>query len=384
MANEESNIEARATDLTERFVAQETTLVRGMPLLIYTEHNAVRYLGSIIRGHAIDKTVFVYDPHVPRAFLQRCAASLGGEQFIFITLPHPGESAKSLGAVQSLLDAISPHATRNSVIVAIGGGATTNAAGMASALLYRGIKLIHIPTTPLAQADAAIGLKQAVNSGKSKNIYGLHHQPLAVLNDLSMTSTPTTEVIRDGLAEVAKVGLAANLEIYNRLLNVADPQLRTIVPESELGRLVHMAAVTKLRRLSEDPYETRSLRLMELGHVAAHTLEAASHFKLSHGTAVAAGLMVEARYSIDIGAAEDADLMTKYRVLLNDRLGFAEGLPHAPRVTEFSIALAYSNKREARGIEITLPIEIGKTIVSTLTDRGRLSEAYRITFHPSG
>ncbi|CNE32542.1 3-dehydroquinate synthase [Mycobacterium tuberculosis] len=261
----------------------------------------------------------------------------------------------------------------------MGGGATSNTAGMAAALLYRGVRLIHIPTTPLGQADAAIGLKQAVNSAQSKNIYGLYHQPLAVLNDLDVTSTAPTGIIRDGLAEIAKVGLAASTEIYELLLSLADHRLRTILPEPELGRVVHLAAATKLRGLPDDPFETADLRLMELGHIAAHALEAASGYSISHGAAVAAGLIVEAEYSTRQKIARDGDLVAKYRHLMYGRLRFRSSLPDAPDTSRFVSALAGSNKRGAHGIEITLPVRLGQTCVATLRNYGDLAEAYRVS-----
>lgn len=362
--------------LREGFYAQDTITVRGRPLLIHTENDAVRHLGQIIGNHDIDKAVFIYDPNVPREFLRQCAACLGRDDPAFIRLPYAGEATKSLAGIQLLLDRISPLATRDSSIISVGGGATSNAAGMVAGLLYRGVKLIHIPTTTLAQADAAIGLKQAVNSTSSKNIYGLYHQPLAVLNDLRVLSALTTDSIRDGLAEVAKVGLSISLEIYNLLLMRADPRIRTILPEPDLGRALHTAATVKLRGLSEDPYEVGDLRLMELGHVTAHTLETSSCFRISHGTAVAAGLAVEARYSVELGVAKDRDLVQTFQALLSDRLGFQK-IRNAPGAAAFEAALANSNKRSAQGIEIILPIQVGMTSVSTVTDQAQLTAAYR-------
>jgi 3-dehydroquinate synthetase len=351
-------------------------------MLIFTEYGAIGRLRSIISDYAIDKVIFVHDPKVPRAFLQQCAGQLRPDQSAFVALQYGGEVMKSLSTLQWLLDQISLHATRDSGVVAVGGGTTSNAAGMAAGLLYRGIKLIHIPTTPLAQADAAIGLKQAVNSVRSKNIYGLYHQPLAVLNDLAVMPTLSTETIREGLAEVAKVGLATSPAIYALLMDWADPNLRTILPEPKLGQVIHMAAMAKLQGLPDDPYETGHLRLMELGHVTAHTLEAASNFTISHGTAVAAGLMVEANYSLEIGTARDNDLICKFQTVLSDRIGFARHIAEAPSVANFSMALANSNKRGAQGIEIILPVRIGETVVATITDHTRLSKAYFTSVSP--
>lgn len=356
-------------------VTRGTFLARDAPISLVTGPGAINDLPSAIARVKADRAIIFYDAGIPHSHLADCIAQVGPIPSIELRVDGRGESIKSLTSIVGLLARIEHFATSDSVIISLGGGTISNAAGMVAALIFRGVSLIHIPTTLMAQADAAIGLKQAVNSQRAKNIYGLYHQPATILNDIGFLATLHPSQFREGFAEIAKLAVAVGSEVLDILLRKASPASPTILPIDELSSVIHQTAATKLAGLATDPYETSNLSLFELGHVAAHAIEAASRFKIHHGTAVAMGMLVEATYSAATQHA-DGQLVDLLEYLLIDRLDIA--MERWPSASSFEAALAWSNKRTRDGLMLTLPIAIGKTAVRYLPDPSVLAEFYDI------
>jgi shikimate kinase/3-dehydroquinate synthase len=200
----------------------------------------------------------------------------------------PGEEAKSLGAVERLWHEL--RLDRAGVLVAFGGGCTTDAAGFAAATFLRGVAWIAVPTTLVGQVDAAIGGKTAVNLAEGKNLVGAFHWPESTLIDPALLETlPETER-RAGMAEVVKTGLLAGEPLWE----LADAEL------------VRRCAAYKAAVCLRDPGERGEREVLNLGHTFAHALEAAGGYdRVSHGEAVALGLLAALRLSgLDTVAVE--------------------------------------------------------------------------------
>jgi 3-dehydroquinate synthetase/shikimate kinase len=191
-----------------------------------------------------------------------------------------GEEAKSLAEVERSWRAL--RIDRGGVIVAFGGGCTTDAAGFAAATYLRGVPWIAVPTTLVGQVDAAIGGKTAVNLPEGKNLVGAFHWPESTLIDPSLLGTLPERERRAGMAEVVKTGLLAGEPLWE-------------LPDAEL---VRRCALYKAGVCLRDPYERGERAVLNLGHTFAHALEAAGGFdNVSHGEAVALGLLAALRLS---------------------------------------------------------------------------------------
>jgi 3-dehydroquinate synthetase len=201
----------------------------------------------------------------------------------------PGEEAKSLAVVEQTWRAL--RLDRSGVIVAFGGGCTTDAAGFVAATHMRGVPWIAVPTTLVGQVDAAVGGKTAINLPEGKNLVGAFHWPEATLIDPSLLETLPERERRAGMAEVVKTGLLAGESLWE-------------LPDAEL---VRRCALYKAGVCLRDPYERGERAVLNLGHTFAHALEAASGFdRVSHGEAVALGLLAALRLSeMDTAPVED-------------------------------------------------------------------------------
>ena len=200
-----------------------------------------------------------------------------------------GEEAKSLGAVERLWREL--RLGRRGTIVALGGGCTTDAAGFAAATYMRGVRWVAVPTTLVGQVDAAIGGKTAVNLPEGKNLVGAFHWPLRTAIDPALLETLPESEHRAGMAEVVKTGLLAGEPVW----------------ELETDELVRRCAAYKAAVCLRDPHEQGERAVLNLGHTFAHALEAAGDYRrLSHGEAVALGLLAALRLSgLDTSAVEE-------------------------------------------------------------------------------
>lgn len=214
-----------------------------------------------------------------------------------------GEGIKQSAApVRRMLAALrAGNICRHSFCIAVGGGAFLDAAGLAAALFHRGVRLVRVPTTALAQCDSGVGVKNAINYAGAKNLLGTFAPPWAVLNDADFLEALPLPLLLDGIAEAVKVAAIKDeaffrlIERSARKIQARDlPTIRRILQRCALLHLDHIAT-------SGDPYELGAARPLDYGHWAAHKLELMSNHRLSHGHAVAIGIALDAFYAARIG-----------------------------------------------------------------------------------
>ncbi|MEM9883284.1 MAG: 3-dehydroquinate synthase [Planctomycetota bacterium] len=239
-----------------------------------------------------------------------------------------GEAAKNdPGEVDRLLAQIHRgEIDRRSYVVAVGGGAVLDAAGFAAATAHRGVRLLRLPSTTLAQGDSGVGVKHGVNRFGQKNFLGGFAVPWAVVNDATLLGTLSDRDWRCGLAEAAKVALLKDAAFFAYLEGHTDALANR---DAAVGDAVwRRSAELHLRHIAAsaeeggggDPFELDAARPLDLGHWSAHKLEALSGFTLRHGEAVAIGLAIDTDYAARVGLTEPA---TAARVIaLLQRLGF--------------------------------------------------------------
>ncbi len=198
---------------------------------------------------------------------------------------------------------------RRSYVVVIGGGAVLDAVGFAAAMAHRGIRLIRLPTTTLAQADSGVGVKNAVNLFEQKNWIGTFAVPWAVINDAALLETLSDRDFRCGFAEAVKVTLMKDADAFESLDDSAD-QIRerdwsAAAPVIQRSAELHLSHITR----GGDPFEALEARPLDYGHWSAHKLEVMTGFKLRHGEAVSIGVALDTLYSSLVHGLpkEDAD-----------------------------------------------------------------------------
>lgn len=225
-----------------------------------------------------------------------------------VTVPG-GEPAKHDPRVADLvIDLVERHKIdRKSFVIAIGGGAVLDAVGFGAATAHRGVRLVRLPTTTLAQDDAAMGVKNGINRFGKKNFVGAFAVPYAVLCDEALLTTLEPAVFRAGFSEAVKIALLKDpaffAEIERSAAAIAACDLDAASP------VVRRSAELHLRHIVDggDPFEANEARPLDFGHWAAHRLEAMSAHAISHGDAVALGLLLDCRYSQLMGWLSDAD-----------------------------------------------------------------------------
>jgi shikimate kinase/3-dehydroquinate synthase len=243
---------------------------------LHVELGAIDLLGELVPGDG--PVEIVADRHVAGIHGIRAQLALGERDVAVHEVP-PGEAAKSASVLERLWSGL--RLGRDGVVVALGGGATTDVAGFAAATYMRGVDWVPVPTSLVGQVDAAIGGKTAVDVAGVKNLAGAFHWPARTVVDATLLETLPEPERRNGLAEVVKTGLLAG----ERLWELPEPdQVR--------GCAAYKAAVCLA-----DPFEHGSRAQLNLGHTFGHALEAAAGYTLPHGEAVALGLLAALRLS---------------------------------------------------------------------------------------
>jgi 3-dehydroquinate synthase len=220
-----------------------------------------------------------------------------------------GEAIKNdLSIVESFMRLmLEKHMDRQSFIIIIGGGAVMDAVGLAAALVHRGLRQVRVPTTVLGQNDAGVGVKNGVNFMGGKNAIGTFAPPFAVLNDLEFLATLPQRDWLCGVAEAWKVAIIRDLEFFEWLVANSDK-----FPARDLAAMEHLVfrcAEEHLEhiRSNGDPFEYGRARPLDFGHWSAHKLELMSGFRVSHGEAVAFGVLLDSSYAREKGWISDAE-----------------------------------------------------------------------------
>jgi len=274
----------------------------------------------------VDALLFVVDRTVTghaAELIDRLAGSLRVEVHVVEAL----ERNKTLTATQSIMEsAVDAGLTRRSAVVAMGGGTVGNVAGLAASLLFRGTRLVHLPTTPVAAFDATISIKQGVNLRAGKNLCGAYFVPTLIACDLAwLTTVPRGELLT-GLAEMVKNVLVAAPALEDKLIGALDGLAQrdpgglrgkehVVRTTQALGQLLEIGIEAKAPYLRTDPRERGDALVFEYGHTVGHAIEFVNGGAVSHGEAVAWGMLAAAevgRQRYGLGAS---DVATHYRLM---------------------------------------------------------------------
>lgn len=267
---------------------------------------------------------------------------LGAAAARVVSLEAPdGEAAKSVEEAARLWrEMVTAGGKRDSVLVSLGGGSLLDLGGFVAACFLRGIEFVHLPTTLLAQVDAAIGGKTGIDLPEAKNSVGAFRQPAAVIADTSWLDTLPAREVRAGLHEVVKIAAVLDGALFERL----ERELDAVVAGEPAARaaVIERAIALKVAVVEEDPYEIDRRRLLNFGHTCGHALEAELGYRdLLHGEAVAHGMLFALRLALALGLERaEADRVAELVRRLEP--------PELPRLSPESVAARMARDKKAR------------------------------------
>jgi 3-dehydroquinate synthase len=304
-------------------------------------------------------------------YLARVRGALEGVRVTEIVVPD-GEPAKSWPVLEQVFEGLlAGGCGRDTLLVALGGGVVGDLAGFAAAVYQRGIALLQVPTTLLAQVDSSVGGKTAINHARGKNMIGAFHQPRAVISDVSVLDTLPERELRAGLAEVIKHALALDLPFLEWLEGNTDRLLAR--DRRALTYAVRRCCEIKAAIVAADEREAGMRALLNFGHTFGHAIEAGSGYgNWLHGEAIAAGMVMAAELSLRlnlIGAAEVA----RVRSLLRKA-----GLPTAGPALEPErlVELMATDKKAAQGkLRFVVLEALGRSALRGGVDDERIRQA---------
>ncbi len=289
----------------------------------------------------------------------------------------PGEEAKQLDQAEKAWTQMgAARIGRDDVVVALGGGVTTDLAGFLAATWLRGINLVQLPSSLLAMVDAAVGGKTGVNTEFGKNLIGAFYDPNVVLADLALLRTLPEDEYRSGLAEVVKAGFVGDPVIID--LIVANPQIgdlewATGEGAPVLGELVERAVQVKVGIVEADRLESGSRAFLNYGHTLAHAIERAEDFAIRHGEAVAIGMMYAAYLGEDLGITDRSIRKKQEDVLRMLDLPVA----WAGDLTDLEQGLASDKKRQGSALRFIVLEELGRPQIREVSREELVAAAER-------
>ncbi len=334
---------------------------------VHVGHDLLTGIGefALAAGLPAGRCALITDSNVGRLYSKTVLNSLESSGFRaqLIEVP-PGEPSKSLAALQQIYERLAEaELDRGGAIFALGGGVVGDLAGFAAATYLRGLPLVQVPTSMVAQVDSALGGKTAVNLRTAKNLIGAFYQPRLIVVDVgTLTSLPERE-FREGLAEVIKYGAIMDAEFIGWL----EQEMPMILAReaNRLGQMVERSLRHKASVVSRDEREGGLRKILNFGHTLGHALEASTAYgNYCHGEAVAIGMAAAARLSLRHSGLS-ADEATRLEHLLA-AAGLAIELPAGWLTGKFIRALRLDKKRRGDEVEFVLLDRLGHALTRKL------------------
>jgi len=320
-----------------------------------------------------DKLCIVSDEKVYSLYGQTLFDSLENAGYKVCTFTFPeGEDSKNIETVSKLLEFMAKEQlTRTDAIVSFGGGVTGDLAGFAASCYLRGISFFQIPTTLLAAVDASVGGKTGVNLSHGKNLVGAFWQPALVLCDCSLFKSLPKAVLLDGIAEIIKYGVIADEDLfefmfshdlYAMLENNSPGGIDCAESMDGIENIIERCVKIKAEIVSQDERDTGMRQLLNFGHTLGHAIEKCSNYKISHGHAVALGMLYISRFAT-ISEDSAADCAARIEEILM-KYGFALSCDYSAE--ELYNAALVDKKRAGNTITEVFPNKIGSCRLETV------------------
>jgi len=337
----------------------------------YPAHIGAKFLEKLGKlaldaGLKPGRCAIVTDTNVEKLYGAQVKDALEKSGFapVVISVP-PGESSKSLATLELLYDRMTASGLdRASTIFALGGGVVGDLAGFGAATYLRGVPIVQIPTTVVAQVDSALGGKTGINHRHAKNLIGAFYQPRLIVADVATLTTLPAREFREGLAEVVKYGAIMDAPMIADLERDLDAILARKLGLLEM--VVARSLAHKVAVVSADEREDGVRKQLNFGHTIGHAIEASAGYgSYFHGEAVAIGMVAASRLS-SAYAGFSADDASRIQRLL-ERAGLPTAMPPDWRSDEFLRALSLDKKRAAGAIEFILLDRLGHALTRSLS-----------------
>lgn len=320
--------------------------------------DAVALLGKKIKEmFPTAAACIVSDSTVAKLHMQTVRKSLDeyGIRNVNFTFEH-GEASKNPDTLFEILEFLAQkHFTRKDVVVAFGGGVTGDIAGLAAAMFMRGIHLIQIPTSLLAMVDSSVGGKTAVNLKSGKNLAGVFNQPELVLCDTKMLDTLPRPYFNDGIAEVIKYGVVADKKLF-KLISEGNP-------DNKIEEIIARCVKIKRDIVNTDEFDNGDRQILNFGHTIGHSIEKVSGYKISHGSAIAVGMVMMSDIADKYDFSEENCCDEIIDALLENNLPI--GCPYSAK--EIFHATVNDKKCSGEKISLVVPVKIGECKIKEVT-----------------
>jgi 3-dehydroquinate synthetase len=321
--------------------------------------------------HSIKGSQFILiaDYGLPKWILSQCRDAFEEIGSTHILQFQSGETNKQLHTVNRLAEeCVSLGADRQSIIVAVGGGVAGNIAGMVAMLLFRGIRLIHIPTTLMAASDSVLSLKQAVNLEQGKNLIGMYYAPYLVYINLSFLTALPVRDIKGGLCEVIKNLVAIKPDRISEFQNILKRDNH--YDNFEWERIIDFCIEAKMSVMRDDAYEKNTGLVLEYGHTIGHALELAANGNFNHGECISFGMLCAAEISRQLGSLSFGDVQIHRDLLKMIDVAVYPRLEHVPVIKSY---IEKDNKRGYRNIK---PGHVGMILLDSLGQMHQEEDSY--------
>jgi len=305
--------------------------------------------------------VIITNPVVEGLYGDALKQNLIREGFRVTVLQVPdGEEHKSLETAGRLYHQLTEcYAERTTPILALGGGVIGDLAGFVAATYLRGVPLIQIPTSLLAQVDSSIGGKVAVDHGRLKNMIGAFYQPKLVISDIDTLKTLDNKILIDGLAEVIKYGVIRDEGFFSYIEENID-KIKSLDSEA-LEEIVSRSAEIKAEVVEKDEKDLGLRAILNYGHTVGHAIESVSDFRVAHGMAVAIGMLAAARISHRMGILDKTELLRLESLI--QRVGLPTTMPKLD-IGEVTRAITHDKKVLKGRVRFVLPQSLGKVFIT--------------------
>ncbi|MBI5186360.1 MAG: 3-dehydroquinate synthase [Nitrospinae bacterium] len=301
--------------------------------------------------------------------------------FAPVTVPGGEKAKRGWKHVKEIMRLLNDHhLCRHSYVAAIGGGAVLDMVGFASSIVHRGLRVVRVPTTVLAQNDAGVGVKNGIDDYGAKNFAGTFSPPFAVLNDFNFLHTLSGKEWKGGIAEAFKVAIIKDREFLEFLCENAVALGKRDLPLME--KMIRRCAILHLEHIrnSGDPFESGSARPLDFGHWSAHRMEVASNYRIGHGQAVAVGIALDSFYAMRLGLLSRQEFQMIIEALAASGLplwyGLLEKRGEGGRL-DILEGLGQFQEHLGGGLSITLPQGLGKKCDVHRIEEGIVEEAVR-------
>ena len=350
------------TTQTKSFVVPVQTTSRSYD--VHVGCGILNKVGALVKEAAGGQVAaIVSDSHVAPLYAKQVSASLEGAGYKTATIVfEAGERNKRFATLEQILEGLAQaELSRDDVVVALGGGVTGDMAGLAAALYLRGIQVAQVPTSLLAMVDSSVGGKTAVDLEAGKNLAGAFFQPSVVVADVECLHTLSHELLTDSCGEVIKHGVLADPQLFEQIS--ACPINTPNYDDDQMARVVARNVEIKRDVVNADEKERGLRQTLNLGHTLGHAIEAASDYRLGHGSSVAAGLCCVARAAEQLGWAQPG---TAQQI---ERTCAAYGLPTDTELSTSTIMryATHDKKRHGATVNLVVPTCIGEVALRTVT-----------------